>query len=120
MGNTGLEPRASLQKTQKRVRAFIALAPALLHSGFVYNARPTINGSTVPIARISRFVYGNLCKIWRIALSRARFLQSDKTTAQGQSAVSVCANIASLASVYSSHLSSDAKSTGLSFHCLSG
>jgi hypothetical protein len=85
-----------------------------------YNARPTINGSTVPIARTSRFAYGSLCRIWRIALSRARFLQSERTTAHGESAVSVYANIASLASVYSFHLSSDARSTGLSFHCLSG
>ena len=55
-----------------------------------------------------------------MALRRARFLQSLLMTVQGLSAVSVSKNIASLARVYSSHLSSDALSMGLSFHCLSG
>ena len=55
-----------------------------------------------------------------MAFRRARFLQSDLITVQGESAVSVEKNIDSLARVYSSHLSSDARSTGLSFHCFSG
>ena len=55
-----------------------------------------------------------------MAFSRARFLSSDFTTVQGESAVSVWKNIASLARVYSSHLSSEAMSIGDSFHCFSG
>lgn len=42
------------------------------------------------------------------------------TTVHGASAVSVQKNIASLASVYSSHRSSDAMSIGDSFHCRTG
>src|ERR1700733_14381995 len=108
---------------QRRVHVLSALAlvdciDSLLNT--CYRARPSISGSTVPIAQTSRFTYGSLCRIWRIGLSRARFLQSERTTTHGESAVSVCANMASLASVYSFHLSSDARSTGLSFHCLSG
>src|SRR5215475_461663 len=53
-------------------------------------------------------------------LRRARFLSSDLTTIQGASAVSVWKNIASLASVYSCHLSIEARSIADSFHCLSG
>ena len=55
-----------------------------------------------------------------MALMRARFLQSLLITIHGASVVSVWKNIASLAAVYSSHLSSDALSMGESFHCLSG
>ena len=47
-------------------------------------------------------------------------MQSDLITVHGASAVSVARNIASFAFVYSSHLSSDARSIGESFHCLSG
>src|SRR5271165_2626747 len=53
-------------------------------------------------------------------LIRARFLSSDLTIVQGASAVSVLKDIASFASVYASHLSSDALSIGDSFHCLRG
>lgn len=62
-------------------------------------ARLTSNGSTAPIASISRLAYGIFCSTYRIAFSRARFLQSERITVHGASAVSVCANIASLACV---------------------
>jgi hypothetical protein len=49
--------------------------------------------------------------------SRARFLSLLLITEHGASTVSVCRNIASFASVYSSHLSREARSVGESFHC---
>jgi hypothetical protein len=55
-----------------------------------------------------------------MASIRARFLSLLFTTVQGASARSVQKNMDSLASVYSSHLSSDARSTGLSFQRLTG
>ena len=50
----------------------------------------------------------------------ARILSSLLMIVHGAKSEWVKKNIASLASVYSSHLSLDIKSIGLTFHCLSG
>lgn len=55
-----------------------------------------------------------------MALSRARFLQSDLTTVHDASDVSQFMNMASLARVSESHLFNGARSTGLIFHCFKG
>src|SRR5208337_3024854 len=70
--------------------------------------------------RRSLFGYGSEARKCCMQLRRARFLSSDLTIVHGASAVSVLKNIASFASVYSSHLSSEALSIGDSFHCFRG
>ena len=81
---------------------------------------PTISGSGPTTTCRSLFGYGSEERKCCMQLMRARFLSSDLTIVQGASAVSVLKNIASFASVYSSHLSSEALSIGDSFHCFSG
>lgn len=55
-----------------------------------------------------------------MAFRRARFLQSDLITVHGALRVLQCASMVFLAFVSSFHLSSEAWSIELSFHCLSG
>src|SRR6516225_9534708 len=57
---------------------------------------------------------------WRMQLSRARRLSSERTMYQGANLVLVAANIMSRAREYSNHLLREHKSVGLSFHWRSG
>src|SRR5215207_10089569 len=57
---------------------------------------------------------------WEMVFSRARRLLSASTTHQGDSLVSVRANMTSLARVQSTHRLRDSRSIGLSFQCLLG